>query len=623
MWLLNSCTWELKEFISYKQAPPYAILSHTWGDDEILFRDWQHEDGRDVERKASFDKIKGCCHQAADDGLEWIWIDTCCIDKQSSAELSEAINSMFKWYKNAAVCYAYLFDVLDDIESHLHECRWVKRGWTLQELIAPSEVVFYSSSWQRLGTRSALSACLSAVTSINEAFLKGRSVYQASIAQRMSWAAKRETSREEDEAYCLFGMFDVNMPLIYGEGPKAFRRLQETLITQYPEDHSLFAWGNIVEKPSHSTEDMEVIWGSKPPLHEPSLVGKKLFGLLAESPRDFRDSGQFVPAPITRHVVRSVNVASVSNPVGHVANVNLPMLYGSYNLSIHLKRPAIGNGDLVMRRSIGLSPVGYVMGPNVTDNAIFSIFKIPRSFSGRALGVWFERGPEFEFMVSIIRHDALDHLHEDPSQARSGDSPSTPIGILLNEKEGLIQRTDRETFPAPTFATSEIGYNHFYCHPEDIKYKHDIVVPRDEWRIGIIGIANIHVSVERIYFDDESDDDDGDDYDSNGDKMHRFADVLDIVVTENTDGDSSNEENGDREGAEEESADEEVTGDGGTAEENVSTIEGKRQAMASLTGSNVSASREQEFPPSRARPITAQYVSEGEKTFLAFSEDLV
>ncbi|KAI0183683.1 heterokaryon incompatibility protein-domain-containing protein [Xylaria flabelliformis] len=244
MWLLNSCSWEMKEFISHKQAPPYAILSHTWGDKEVTFRDWQKGPWKDVERNAGFSKIENCCRQAAADGYEWVWIDTCCIDKRSSAELSEAINSMYQWYKNAGVCYAYLFDILDDIELNLAGSRWITRGWTLQELIAPCEVVFYSSDWKALGTRSELSAYLATVARIDEPFLIGKSrIDEASIAQRMSWAAMRSTSREEDEAYCLLGLFNINMPLIYGEGPKAFRRLQEALAREYPEDHSLFAWG--------------------------------------------------------------------------------------------------------------------------------------------------------------------------------------------------------------------------------------------------------------------------------------------------------------------------------------------------------------------------------------------
>lgn len=156
---------------------------------------------------------------------------------------------MFQWYKSAKVCYVYLDDISDDIESNLAQCRWITRGWTLQELIAPREVIFHSKNWHVLGTRSELSANLATITGIHKPFLLGRSLRSASIAQRMSWAAKRATTREEDIAYCLLGIFDINMLLLYGEGPKAFRRLQEILSREYPYDHSLFAWGKIVEEP--------------------------------------------------------------------------------------------------------------------------------------------------------------------------------------------------------------------------------------------------------------------------------------------------------------------------------------------------------------------------------------
>ncbi|KAI0812046.1 heterokaryon incompatibility protein-domain-containing protein [Xylaria sp. FL0064] len=343
MWLLNTFTWEMKEFISNKQAPPYAILSHTWGDEEVSFRDWQYEPTKDIGEKAGFTKIKYCCDQAVSDGLEWLWIDTCCIDKSSSAELSEAINSMFQWYSNAAVCYAYLCDMTDDSELDFAKSRWVTRGWTLQELIAPREVIFYSRSWQVLGTRSKLSEHLSKVTGIDEPFLMGRSLEKASIAQRMSWAAKRTTSREEDMAYCLLGMFNVNMPLIYGEGTKAFRRLQETLVREYPYDHSLFAWGKVVEQHSNAIYDDEQISGLKPIPHEPEKVVDNLLGLLAESPKDFEHSGRIVIAPAAaKYFYYASKVPSISSLIGRTAHVELPQFEVGPHLAFYMKYPPIG-----------------------------------------------------------------------------------------------------------------------------------------------------------------------------------------------------------------------------------------------------------------------------------------
>ncbi|KAI0974110.1 heterokaryon incompatibility protein-domain-containing protein [Xylaria arbuscula] len=351
MWLLNSCTWEMKEFISHKQAPPYAILSHTWGDEEVSFRDWQREPVDDVGRKEGFTKIKYCCQQAASDGLEWIWVDTCCIDKRSSAELSEAINSMFQWYEAATICYAYLYDVSNDSEVDLAKTRWVTRGWTLQELIAPREVVFYSSTWQALGTRSEFSCQLATVTGIDENFLTGeKSVDKASIAQRMSWAAKRTTSREEDIAYCLLGIFNVNMPLIYGEGPKAFRRLQEVLVREYPYDHSLFAWGKVVERVSNAVNpEVYDIWqtsGTKEIKHEPDKVVDRLLGLFAESPNDFEHSGRIVIAPTaTKYFHYELKAPSVSSLVGRTAHVELPMFDIGQCIYSHIKYPSISKSS--------------------------------------------------------------------------------------------------------------------------------------------------------------------------------------------------------------------------------------------------------------------------------------
>jgi hypothetical protein len=256
MRLLNAKTKRLEEFFE-KDIPPYAILSHTWGKDEVLFKDITK--GR---YNNDSDKIEGCCREALGSGFDYVWIDTCCIDKRSSAELSEAINSMFDWYGRAAVCYAYLADVHDTMdlgvpESTLafRESKWWTRGWTLQELLAPRLVLFYNASWTRLGKKldsmfrgssptGSLNALITEITGIGIEYLNGynRSC-NASIAEKMSWAALRQTTREEDVAYSLLGIFNVNMPLLYGEKARAFHRLQEAIISS-SHDQSIFAWGS-------------------------------------------------------------------------------------------------------------------------------------------------------------------------------------------------------------------------------------------------------------------------------------------------------------------------------------------------------------------------------------------
>lgn len=107
MRLLSTFTLALSEFVG-SQVPPYAILSHTWGDEEVLINDIHNGTARS---KRGFKKLGGCCEKAVADGFRWVWIDTCCIDSSSSVEMSEAINSMHRWYKAAVVCYVYLEDV--------------------------------------------------------------------------------------------------------------------------------------------------------------------------------------------------------------------------------------------------------------------------------------------------------------------------------------------------------------------------------------------------------------------------------------------------------------------------------------------------------------------------------
>jgi ankyrin repeat protein len=224
---------------SDSDIPPYAILSHTWGrdEDEVTFKDWN--DGTS-KSKSGYKKIQSCGEQATKDGLEYFWIDTLCIDKSSSAELSEAINSMYLWYQVAEVCYAYLDDVPS--KKSFPESRWFTRGWTLQELVAPETVIFFDDEWNPLGSRAELREAVSQCTGIPTTLLSGSENLDAfSIAQRMSWAARRQTKRIEDRAYSMFGIFDVNMPLIYGEGESSFVRLQEEIM-KISEDHSLFAW---------------------------------------------------------------------------------------------------------------------------------------------------------------------------------------------------------------------------------------------------------------------------------------------------------------------------------------------------------------------------------------------
>ncbi|KAK0639810.1 heterokaryon incompatibility protein-domain-containing protein [Cercophora newfieldiana] len=284
MRLIKTDSLELVEFVG--RAPPYVILSHTWGPEELTCQDLLTAASRAIaKKKAGFAKIAGCCARALEDGYEYAWVDTCCIDKSSSAELSEAINSMYRWYQDAHICYAYMSDVsingssqppaissspdvvsaakkraadppakpllhtipsilrdYDSLPRTFENSRWFTRGWTLQELIAPPLVEFYAQDWKEIGTKFSLRRAISRITGVDIRVLEGADPSTCTVAERMSWAASRETTRVEDKAYCLLGIFKVNMPLIYGEGARAFPRLQKEIM-KTTEDYTMLAWG--------------------------------------------------------------------------------------------------------------------------------------------------------------------------------------------------------------------------------------------------------------------------------------------------------------------------------------------------------------------------------------------
>ncbi|KAL8297709.1 hypothetical protein RB601_002961 [Gaeumannomyces tritici] len=287
MRLLNTRTLQLEEFggDSDSTIPPYSILSHRWGREEVDFLGMRSERRHQLQ---GFGKLSRYCALSLEEGYGYGWMDTCCIDKSSSAELSEAINSMFQWYQDASICYAYLGDVTTPRGSNptfsnsFRDSQWFKRGWTLQELIAPDSVVFLNSEWDEIGTRTTLGPLLHDITGIHDELFKpsirrGRGLSallrRYSIAQKLSWASRRTTTRIEDEAYCLMGLLDVNMPLLYGEGKKAFLRLQQLVMDQ-SDDASIFVWhGPTTTK----TADAQ--------------LGKRLVtGLLADSPLCFVDA---------------------------------------------------------------------------------------------------------------------------------------------------------------------------------------------------------------------------------------------------------------------------------------------------------------------------------------------
>ncbi|KAL7946392.1 heterokaryon incompatibility protein domain-containing protein [Trichoderma barbatum] len=308
----------LKECIE-PRMPEYAILSHTWEHEEITYQemmDISENPMHPATKKLGYQKIVETCRKAKKNGINYAWIDVCCIDKTNSSEISEAINSMYRWYQKAKICFAFLTDFRGaetSSEIGLPKCRWFTRGWCLQELIAPRNLEFFDADWTHIGSKIDMKCLISNITRIDEQVLCGkRPISSIPVARRMSWAAERVTTREEDIAYCLLGIFDVNMPMFYGEGRKAFMRLQEEII-KTSNDLSIFAF------------------------HNGSISGAQVYSdLFATSPKDFIGCGNLVDMGTT---VNWDSAFSLTNKGLYFrrAKVQVNHQRGSYTMSLNCK----------------------------------------------------------------------------------------------------------------------------------------------------------------------------------------------------------------------------------------------------------------------------------------------
>ena len=283
MRLINIHTLQIQNFVG--DPPPYAILSHRWIGEETTYEDFINESRR---HGPGFEKVRRFCEFVRDfdedelnDPPSWVWVDTCCIDKRSSAELSEAINSMAQWYRRSQLCVAYLNDVT--ATADLASSEWFCRGWTLQELLFPKQIFLCGKDWNILRTSEGTDLLpkfddiIVEITRIPKNCLQfDILIYEESIAARMSWMANRKTTRAEDIAYCLLGLFGVNLPLLYGEGINAFARLQQEIIRQWA-DESIFAWTGGMSREQ----------------------GQRLIhGILASHPKEFTHCNEVVSRPM-------------------------------------------------------------------------------------------------------------------------------------------------------------------------------------------------------------------------------------------------------------------------------------------------------------------------------------
>jgi hypothetical protein len=361
MRLINCKSFLMEEFFG-SNIPAYAILSHTWANEEVSFLEFT-TDLEAARLKAGFRKIGFTCRQAIADGLDYAWVDTSCIDKSSSAELSEAINSMFTWYKNAFICYAYLSDVKinnGQYAEQFRESRWFQRGWTLQELIAPGRVIFYDVDWNRLGKKKDLAQLIHVITRIHKRVLKygiaSYGLHRYCIAERMAWASQRITTRIEDMAYCLLGIFNINMPLLYGEGDQAFRRLQQEIV-KVVDDDSIFAWGRQIDNVSFES------------IAERMCGYSTNHGFFARSPRDFTDGHSI------KYAIRSISPYTVTNQGLEIEFPLIPIIpqpqYDTYSNNTH------SIGLLNCKSSDSSALLGILLVHSTRSNEIMTRVAIP------------------------------------------------------------------------------------------------------------------------------------------------------------------------------------------------------------------------------------------------------
>lgn len=229
--------------------PPYATFSHVI--DEIGA---PLEDFARIKRELCSDIVKiliRACVQARDAGFTWLWNYAACVDRNSCAAQSEAINSLAQIYRNCGRSIIYLEDLKsklvedEEVVERMAECRWIRNVWAIPQIVFSRVAFFYSSDWSLIGTKKSLLPYLSSRMGIDQEVLEDSdSLEEFSLARRMSWASDMTASRVEDFAYALVGLFDVSMSILYGEGQKAFLKLQEEIMGD-TDDFSLIAWDKI------------------------------------------------------------------------------------------------------------------------------------------------------------------------------------------------------------------------------------------------------------------------------------------------------------------------------------------------------------------------------------------
>jgi hypothetical protein len=472
MRLVNTTSLKIEDF--YDNIPEYAILSHTWGQEEISYQEWVYaqdqtppywgwirdpESLKKLKSRQGYHKIIGACRQASKDDYDWIWVDTICIDKTSSSELTEAINSMYDWYSASAICYAYLADVpslsAKDCcaqDSTFSKSRWFKRGWTLQELLAPKHVEFYSKDWLYISNKRLLAEQVHIITRIPTDMITFKTgLYHYSIAQRMNWASKRTTTKIEDIAYCLLGIFEVNMPLLYGEGGNAFLRLQEEIIRR-SDDQSFLVWRSVFDE---------------------GLAASQSSFLLAFSPASFFEEDTTVTQignqPFSfNNIGLSIKVALVETRLTDFVFAVLPCAILPENLPEYLPPPVWGDHSLLTSGNSVWIPLKRSTGV-VYDRMVFPAryIQIARLYPV-GTSKWGSRASPYPDVVDIIIRsraglqcdDLRWQLEVQLPSLQKLVSPSPCLRSLLRSADGrsVPCLLTIEPYPLPTWPILTTAY---------------------------------------------------------------------------------------------------------------------------------------------------------------------
>ena len=474
----------------------YAILSHVWArEGEPGYPEQTYQDIQMLQQRfprgesildALSDKIKSFCRVARNEGHNYVWVDTCCINKADQNELQEAINLMFRWYQKAEICYAFLHDVKRgtmDLRKKIPRSTWFTRAWTLQELLAPRHVTFLSSDWSIIGYRESLSDEIEAVTGIDAKVLRldpSLKLENIPVARRMGWAARRKATKVEDEAYALMGIFGVKMVVNYGEERNAFSRLQEEIWKSCHNDLSILAWGAVIPADGSPTHPRRAPYVLRLPSPHASLV--RSVGRLQVSSSTSYHRQVSDPDTISRGTFSADEYALAYSPAAFIVwaskrldselllslsnceldsssfNANIPIATIQFSPSHHLNPTHVAllpfhdsshNQLALLLREVEASQSIYVIGGITHDTA-------PTPHDPHRLAV--NTPDKYVRLMYIPRAQLVD------SQGRS---------LFVNERISIPSQTPANILES---VSSGIAYEHHICAPQQIPFR--VCVPR-------------------------------------------------------------------------------------------------------------------------------------------------